>query len=338
MRLFWKDQLPVIIVFIIQLMLVPFLYWLAGNRQIRIAIYSVVVSTTLFAAYLLLRYIQQRKLYQRLSQPVQALDEMLLNTGDSPLAEALNELQLTQYNLYQNELHRYSRKMDNHTAFMNRWVHQMKTPVSVLQLILKERDDEMTESIQDEVDRIQRGLEMVLYTSRLEEFEHDFHVEYVPLRASVAQAIAENRRLFIRKGVYPDIRIDDELAVYSDRKWLVFVIGQVLTNAVNYSSGMSDKLLLTTYTSGIFQVLEIRDYGVGIASEDIGRVFEPYYTGQRGRQYSESTGMGLYLVQEVFRQLGHKVELESKPGEGTTVRLMFPGPNITLHKSKAGLS
>ncbi|GJM80508.1 hypothetical protein HMSSN139_30040 [Paenibacillus sp. HMSSN-139] len=70
-------------------------------------------------------------------------------------------------------------------------------------------------------------------------------------------------------------------------------------------------------------MLDVRDYGIGILTEDIRRVFEPYYTGQRGRQYSESTGMGLYLVREVCSRLGHRVELESAPGQGTTVRLLF---------------
>ncbi|GIP23942.1 sensor histidine kinase [Paenibacillus sp. J22TS3] len=330
MRLFWKDQFPVILVFVIQTLLVLSIYWLSGNRQPRIALYSLIVSIAVLAIYLTLRYIQQRRLYHRLTKPAGTLEEMLTGTGDSPMSEAFNELMKSQYTLYQNEIYTYTRKMDNHTAFMNRWVHQMKTPVSVLQLMLKDRDDELSDSMQDEVDRIQKGLEMVLYNSRLEEFSHDFHVEQVNLLQAVNGAIAENRRLFIRKAVYPDIQIDPSIQIYSDKKWLMFIIGQVLTNGVNYSAGISDKISLSAYERGRFQVLEITDYGIGIAKEDLPRVFEPYYTGQRGRQYSESTGMGLYLVQEICSQLGHRVELESEPGAGTTLRLIFePEHNLT---------
>ncbi|MCH1642285.1 sensor histidine kinase [Paenibacillus timonensis] len=329
MRLFWKEQVPLLLFLVPQILLVPFLFWLAGVRQTEIAVYGLLLSFTLLLLYLIYRYFSNREVYRRMTEPPRTLEELLQPAGETPLALALHELLESGYRLYEAELYRYGKQREHQTAFTGRWVHQMKTPISVIQLTLEnEREQEtipetVLDSIQEELDRLRKGLEMALYTSRLEQFEHDFHVAPIPLLAAVNEAVAEHRKLFIRKGVYPDIRIGEELVAYSDKKWLTFVLGQLITNAVNYSSGVGDKVVFTAYVRGKKTVLDVRDYGIGILTEDIRRVFEPYYTGQRGRQYSESTGMGLYLVREVCSRLGHRVELESAPGQGTTVRLLF---------------
>jgi len=226
-------------------------------------------------------------------------------------------------------LHRHRSSMKQHAVFINRWVHQMKTPLSVIQLTLQELEGVAADSMMEELERLRKGLEMVIYTSRLEHFEYDLMVEAVKLRKIVNQAIAENRRLFIRKGIMPDIQLGDEW-VYSDTKWLQFVAGQILTNAVNYTEGIGKSVFVRIYSRGKGTVLEFRDQGIGIVKEDLNRIFNPYFTGERGRQYHESTGMGLYLVREICNRLGHDVELESKPGQGTVVRLVFDSSEHNL--------
>ncbi|MNO28563.1 Sensor histidine kinase GraS [compost metagenome] len=329
MRLFWKEHVPLLLFLVPQILLVPFLYWLAGTRQAEIAGYALLLSFTLLLLYLIYRYVSNREVYRRMMEPPQTLEELLQPAGDTPLALALHELLESGYRLYESELYRYGKQREQQLAFSGRWVHQMKTPISVIQLTLEnEREKEtlpesVLDSIQEELDRLRKGLEMALYTSRLEQFEHDFHVAPVRLLDVVNEAVADHRKLFIRKGVYPDIRIAEELEVYTDKKWLMFVLSQLITNAVNYSAGVGEKVEFTAYARGKKTVLDVRDYGIGILKEDIRRVFEPYYTGQRGRQYSESTGMGLYLVHEVCSRLGHRVELASTPGQGTTISLLF---------------
>ncbi|MMZ57297.1 Sensor histidine kinase GraS [compost metagenome] len=101
------------------------------------------------------------------------------------------------------------------------------------------------------------------------------------------------------------------------------MINQILINAANYTADAGKNVFIRAYERETSTVLEIRDQGIGIVKEDLKRVFNPYFTGERGRQYHESTGMGLYLVREVCDRLGHKVELDSEPGVGTVVRLIF---------------
>ncbi|GIP07206.1 sensor histidine kinase [Paenibacillus lautus] len=322
MKLFLREHLPLTLFFAVQMLLVPLLYWLTGEgRPFTVVLYGVLLSSVVLLVYLVYRYLSHRTMYQELTS--QELSGEFSNPplGDAPLPEAIHERISHYERLYREQLHRHQSGTDQHLAFVNRWVHQMKTPLSVIQLTLDEVEEAPAEHIREELERIRKGLEMVLYTARLDRFEQDFAVEAVGLRTAVSESVVENRKLFIRKGITPVFHIDDRISVYTDAKWFRFMLGQILTNAVNYSGSPGKKIQFTAEEAGKHIKLRIRDEGIGIAPEDINRVFHPYFTGERGRQYHESTGMGLYLVREIAHKLDHSVELESTLGEGTTVIL-----------------
>lgn len=325
MKLFWREHIPLISFFMLQALLVSLLYWLSGeNRPISVMLYGLLLSTAALAGYLAYRCIALRRMYRRLADPSVPRGERLETLGEAPLAEAVAGMIRVYDREYEEELAARRSAMERHVTFIGRWVHQMKTPLSVLQLSAQEIEDEdLADSVREELDRLRQGLETVIYTSRLERFEQDLAVERVVLAVPVREALAEQRRLFIKRRISPVIEIDEETEVYTDRKWLRFILGQILTNAVHYTEGVGKKVRIRAYRRGANQVLEISDEGIGIAPEDLNRVFNPYFTGQRGRQYKESTGMGLYLVSEICRNLDHGVELESQPGTGTTVRIVF---------------
>ncbi|MGF7087451.1 signal transduction histidine kinase [Kroppenstedtia sanguinis] len=323
MKLFIRDHASILIFFILQLLLISFLHWLDGLNHFSTLLYTMLLSSSLFLVFLSYRYWCYRSVYRRLSHPLQEMDDSVQGEGGVPLEEALNDLLQSQYRHYQDRLHEYERKQRDQVTFITQWVHQMKTPLSVIQLILQNKNHLDVNSLREEVDRIRRGLEIVLYTARLEIFERDFHVEPVPLLRLVHEVIHENKRFFIQNHVYPEVTVDEEAVVESDAKWLKFVLNQLVANAVKYSSGAGKKVTLHSYPRGRNWVLEVKDRGVGIPKQDLRRVFDPYYTGENGRIVSESTGMGLYLVQEVCHKLGHGIEMDSQVGEGTTVRLLF---------------
>ncbi|OWA34939.1 hypothetical protein B9G55_14450 [Saccharibacillus sp. O16] len=325
MKLFWRDQLPLLLFFSVQALMIPLLYWLSGEKRPPSIIgYGVLLSSAVLGAYLAYRYLTLRRMYKRLTQPGVPRSQRLESLGEAPLSESISSLIRVYDREYEEELAAYRSGAERHATFTGRWVHQMKTPLSVLQLSAREIEDEdLADSISEELDRIRQGLEMVIYTSRLEQFEQDFAVERVRLVLPIREALAEHRRLFIKRRVSPRIEIEEQDEVYTDAKWLRFVLGQILTNAVNYTEGEGKQILIRAFHRGPHLALEIRDQGIGIAREDLNRVFHPYFTGQRGRQYKESTGMGLYLVNEVCRHLEHGLELESEPGVGTTVRIVF---------------
>ena len=324
-KLFWREHVPLILFTVVQLFVVLLVFWFDGYDHPATAAYAVFLGLFILGGYMTYRYYTHRDFYERLSQPMRSLEESIKHNESSPLPAALSGLMEEQYRQYRNQMQDWERKRKEHLIFMNQWVHQMKTPLSVMEMITQEDDNDSFRSISEESDRIRRGLDMVLYMARLETFEQDFNVEPVSLEQAVKEAVHENKRYFIYSHVYPEMRIDPQITVQTDAKWLRFILLQVLSNAIKYSEGSGQKVTFTASTSPSERevLLELQDRGIGIPKSDLRRVFDPFYTGENGRKLKESTGMGLYLVKEVAGKLGHRVEVESEPGKGTIVRIIF---------------
>jgi len=229
---------------------------------------------------------------------------------------------------------------------VSQWAHLMKNPVSVIDLEIQKAKQlkmqaqlaEILESIAEENRRLNNSIQMLLNMVRLEDFSADFTPERVDLLSLVRQLINDNRHMFIAYRVFP--RIVDGYGdgstwptVVSDSKWLRFVLQQVISNAIKYSSRAerAGQVVVSCYpgkTEGE-TVLEIADDGIGIVPEDLGRVFNPFYTGVNGRAYPQSTGMGLYLAKQACQRLGHDISIESTLGRGTRVFVRF-GPDQTM--------
>lgn len=323
MKLFIHDQLPFIFIYFIQIMIITMVYWLDGYENVRISLYAALLSGSLLVLYLLIRYRTHRNFYKRLETPLASLDEFSEKVEKTALAESLHQLLTSQFRLYKTDIHQYKYKLEGHIQFINQWVHQMKTPLSVIHLMIQDEDDSRFTMIGDELDRLKKGLEMVLYTARLDSFEHDFYVESLDLESIVRSITSDQKRLFIRKRVYPSIEFEEKITVASDEKWLSFVLTQIITNAIKYTIHENRKIHFLGYKHGNHSILEIRDEGVGISKSDLPRIFDPYFTGENGRNFQESTGMGLYLTKQICEKLRIKIDIDSTPNEGTTVKLTF---------------
>ncbi|MWV45967.1 sensor histidine kinase [Paenibacillus sp. HJL G12] len=327
MKLFLREHLPLLIFTLLELLGVLMVFWFDGYDHPLTALYALFLGLFLFAGYLAFRYATHRGFYRALSRPLDTLADSVQSHEASPLPAALSELLETQYRQYQNMLQSWERKNADYLTFMNQWVHQMKTPLSVIEMVTQEEEDHRLTSISEETDRLRRGLEMVLYVARLDTFEQDFNVEQVALGQLVKDTVHELKRYFIRSHVYPEVLIDEGLTVQTDAKWMKFVLGQLLNNAIKYSAGSGQKVTVSAKQEGRAVILDIQDRGAGIPKADLPRVFRPFYTGENGRHFKESTGMGLYLVKEVIGKMNHRIELESAVGQGTLVRIRFPYAN-----------
>lgn len=325
MKLFLKDQRPLLAVFILQLLTVSGVFWLDGYRNIAMILYAALLSVCLLAVYFVWRFITNRSLYRSLER-ADALDSFKSIAPKTPISEAVHRSLKRQYRHYASELNSQQNKINNHVQFIGQWVHQMKTPVSVIHLMVQDRDDEFAMAIGDEIDRIRKGLDLVLHTARLDSFSHDFVVEQVDLERLAKSAVTAQKRLFIRSKLFPRFEFNTmkgSLKAATDEKWLSFVLTQILTNAVRYTAKEQGSIIIRGFIRDGGPVLEIQDEGVGIPASDLPRVFDPYFTGENGRNFRESTGMGLYLVKKICDELGHRVELESLQGQGTIVRIRF---------------
>ena len=169
---------------------------------------------------------------------------------------------------------------------------------------------------------------MAMYFARLDEFQKDFSVQKVNLYTEVVDLINKEKRLFIKNMIIPKVELNNDLVVYSDKKWLKFIIEQIIINGVKYSKNYGKYLTIKNRKNDKNIIIDIIDEGVGISRKDIKRVFEPFFTGENGRKFGESTGMGLYIVKTVCDSLGHKVEIKSEIQKGTKVSILFKNEDI----------
>jgi signal transduction histidine kinase len=191
------------------------------------------------------------------------------------------------------------------------WAHQIKTPLSAIHLLMQARQIQDSE-LENELFKIEQYVEMVLGYQRMQSESSDLVFKRQPLDPIIRQAIRKYARQFIRKKLTLDYR-ETDLIVLSDEKWLCFMLEQVLSNALKYTS--TGKITIRVSAS----TLMISDTGIGIRPEDLPRIFEKGYTGYNGRADKKSTGIGLYLCRMICKKLGHTISVTSHVGRGTTV-------------------
>lgn len=324
MKLFIKEHASLIVVQALQFLVILSIYWLDGYRHIRPALYGVFLGLFFLGCYLLYQYYSHRKFYERLSKPLVSFDDSFIKTEQTPISAALDQLLRNQYKYYQEQIQTLEYRQEKHLKFMNQWVHQMKTPLSVIELIAQNLDEPDSSDIREETEQMKVGLNTVLYMARLQTIEQDFTIQPVVLSKIVHEVNRENKRFYIRNKIYPKLQEEKEgIIVETDEKWLFFILSQLINNAVKYSIGKSNHILISIYEKDKEAILEVTDFGVGIPDSDKKRVFNAFYTGENGRKFRESTGMGLYLIKEVAEYLGHGIALDSQVGEGTTFRIIF---------------
>ncbi len=323
LRLFIREHISFFIFEIFVVLFILSLYWLDGFRNLNTAIYSLIISLILLFSFLLIRYFTRRNYLNKISQLPEVMEDALQKNAKTTEYMQTETYMHELYHVYQKEVQALYANQSRQEKFLNQWIHQMKTPISVLELLLQEEGPLNKKNVQEEVDRIRKGLDMVLVNARIERFEEDMQVEQVNLKAIVTETINENKRLFITNHVFPVIRINDELTVASDSKWLNFVLGQFITNAVKYTFEGNKKIIISSEVTDGSILLHIQDEGIGIPKSDLSRVTKAFFTGENGRKTGESTGMGLYLANEICQKLGHQLSIKSEVNVGTTVTLTF---------------
>lgn len=200
------------------------------------------------------------------------------------------------------------RDMDDYYAT---WVHQIKAPIAVMKVMLQQEDTPENRELSAELFRVEQYAEMALCYVRLGEGASDLVIQEYDLDTIIRKAVRKYAGQFIRRRICL-VYEGTAVRVITDEKWLSFIIEQLLSNAVKYTSEGS-----VTIAVEDGKKLSVTDTGIGISPEDMPRIFEKGYTGYNGRLDKKSTGIGLYLCRKAAEKLGHVLTAESEPGKGS---------------------
>ena len=205
--------------------------------------------------------------------------------------------------------------------YIESWVHEIKAPITGIQLMCENHKDPVTRQIMLENKKIENDVDMVLYYARMENVYKDYMIEKTDLQSATSEILMKNKQYLISSGISARVECPDP--VYTDKKWILFILNQLVLNSVKYKKeGTQIHIYTKTYDHGVQLIVE--DTGVGIPQEEIPRIFEKGFTGTNGRMGGRSTGMGLYLCSRLCEKLGIEIRAESECGEETRMILTFP--------------
>lgn len=270
-------------------------------------------------------FIGFRKRYRLLEDIYANLPLMIdkLPESENPYQEILNEIIVRLSEISSENLTNLKNIQHDSIEYFTVWVHQIKTPISAMQMILKSEDTDENRILLSELFRIEQYAEMALYYLRLDSPTTDFVIGRYNLDTILKQALHRYAPLFISKKIkliYSPV----DVYVLTDEKWLLFIIEQILSNAVKYTIKGS---VTIKYANNI---LIVSDTGIGISPEDLPRIFEKGYTGLSGRRDRKSTGLGLYLCKRTADNLGHSLSASSVVGRGTNFYIDLSSKDIDI--------
>lgn len=286
--------------------------------------YLVLLLSFAFLVAGVLGYIRYSRHFDMVSRAVRALPEEM---GELPKAAEATE------QCYQDVLLRlYEEKVSLESGmcisrqemqdYYSLWAHQIKTPLAAMNLILQSMQEAGREEraaaekeLKLELFKTEQYVDMVLTYLRMEDMSSDMMLCWYKMDTLIRQAVRKYSQMFILKKIKLNYTPGDAMAL-TDEKWMVFVLEQILSNALKYTKSGAISIYME---EGAEHTLVIEDTGMGISAEDLPRVFEKGFTGYNGRQDKKSTGIGLYLCKSICEKLGHTISIASTPGEGTKV-------------------
>ena len=277
--------------------------------------YPALVCAVLWLVYVGLRGARAAKKHKALSALTEALTEEMLPPPTAADDADYRRIIVLLRRARQRQAADEARRFRDMTDYYTLWAHQIKTPIAAMRLTLQNEDSQLSHRATAELGRIERYVEMVLAYLRLDADSTDYVLRECALDPIVRGAVKRFSGEFIERKLAFSFQ-PTEARVLTDEKWLSFVLGQLLSNALKYTPEGRISVYLEPPCT-----LCISDTGIGIAPEDLPRIFEQGFTGGNGRADKHASGLGLYLCRRVCRNLGHGIAAESEPGRGTTVRL-----------------
>ena len=298
----------------------------------------IIVWLLLLSVWLLVTFLQRRKFFQEALQILEKADQRYLLGELLPDSFRLEDRLYREMILRSNKscierIRRIEEEQKDYREYIESWVHEIKAPITGIALLCSNRRtaapadtalsapsaDYLTVSLENQ--RIENYVDMVLYYARSEEVYKDYLIRETCLEDVVYEVLDKNHLLLIQNQVQAEVNCQD--MVYTDRKWIAFILNQILLNSVKYRSERP-LFHIRTKREENSVLLVFEDNGAGIRQEELSRIFEKGFTGSNGRDNQRSTGMGLYLCKKLCGRLGIGLSAKSEYGCGTKLCLEFP--------------
>jgi len=328
-REFIKEKIPTIVLLLfgigtieVLLMIYPF-----GNF---VKVYIPLCIIIAYSIGLMIEYGRKKQFYVHMLHALEELEEKYLITEIIPTPnfaegriwknslEQINKSMLEHVNMYKHLQEEYK-------EYIELWIHEIKIPIATSKMVIENNKNEATKSISEELDKVENYVEQALFYARSNTVEKDYYIKKNGLKEMVNESIKKNKNILIQEKIAVHIH-DLEEEVYTDSKWMVFIINQIVQNSSKYRKQDGNAQIEIYAGKGKENVvLYIQDNGIGIQEEEVARVFDKGFTGTNGRTTGKkATGIGLYLCKKLCDKLGMGIELDSIQNEGTEVRLIFP--------------
>ncbi|MBN1039680.1 sensor histidine kinase [Clostridium botulinum] len=327
--LYIKEKIKIIVSFLI-FILIFFNVYLLYHVSLEPVLYASLLTCTLAFLFSVYDFYKFYNKHVYLCDILNGVEEKLDNLPENKsLIE--KDYQSIIISLHKNTLeleHKVNSNYSEMIDYYTMWVHQIKTPISALYMILQSMDSsEYKKIMNQELFKIEEYVEMVLNYLRLESMSDDLRLEEYCLNEIVHDVVKKYAVIFINKKISLDLE-ELDYKMITDKKWIDFVLEQILSNALKYTNNGKISVYMDKKRK---DTLIIKDTGIGIKKEDIFRVFERGFTGYNGRMNKKSTGIGLYLCKEILNNLSNKIFITSEVGKGTEVAIDFSRKNIEIY-------
>lgn len=250
------------------------------------------------------------------------IDESLPNNNYYFEAKLIKDIVRLKNDEMEGKVQKVKLSLDEMNDYITKWVHEIKIPISVCELIADKIDQvDESEQLILEFDRIKFLINQVLYTSRSSSYSEDLQISEINMERLVKDVVKRNAAFFISKNIDLELR-NIKYSVLSDEKWLAYIIDQIINNACKYVSKDGKINIYAEQEEKVIKLC-IKDNGIGIKGKDIKRIFDRGFTGENGRIFAKSTGMGLYLAKKMAHKLSHDIYVESEEGQGTKFTICF---------------
>ena len=332
---FLKDNFITLILIIFAIITIE-IALMIYDISILVRIYIPVVILLVYVIGIGSYYYRRKNYYKRIFSILGELDKKYL------IAEMVGNPEFSDGKILKEILEEASKSMTEHVnefkfltedykEYIELWIHEIKIPIATSKMIIENNKNEVTKSIDEELDKIEDYTEQALFYARSNAVEKDYIIKKTNLEKIVNTVIMKNKNEFIQEKIHLDIH-DVDIEVGTDSKWVVFILNQIIHNSIKYKK-QDENLQIEIFTKKNKEnaILYIKDNGIGIKKGEITRVFEKGFTGSNGRiSNKKSTGIGLYLCKKLCDKLGMAIELNSEENVGTEIKLVFPQNSFTV--------